>query len=42
MFTDFEGNEFIIETLKAGSILNFRLIFTDDLMEVNVRALSNT
>lgn len=32
VFTEFEGNTFIIETLKPGSILNYRTIFTDDKM----------
>ena len=42
VFTEFEGNEFIIERLEAGSILNFRNLFTDDLMQVNIRTVSNT
>jgi CRP-like cAMP-binding protein len=41
VFTNFEGNEFIIESLEAGSILNFRNLFTDDLMQVNVRTVTN-
>lgn len=32
VYTEFEGNEFIIERLKSGSILNYRVIFTDDRM----------
>ena len=42
VYTDFEGNEFIIERLKAGSILNYRLIFTDDLSQINIRTFGNT
>ena len=34
VFTEFEGNTFIIETLKPGSILNYKSIFTDDVMKV--------
>ena len=34
VFSEFEGNEFIIEKLKPGSILNYRNIFTDDKMLV--------
>jgi CRP-like cAMP-binding protein len=34
VFTEFEGNEFIIELLKPGSILNFSTVFTDDKMSV--------
>lgn len=30
MYTEFEGNEFILETLTAGSILNYRVLFTDE------------
>jgi len=42
VYTEFEGNEFIIDRLKPGSILNYRLVFTDDLMQVSVRTLDNT
>ena len=42
VYTDFEGNEFSIEKLKPGSILNYRNIFTDDKMNVNVRTLGIT
>lgn len=38
IFTEFEGNEFVFETLKPGSILNYRNIFTDDKMQVSVRS----
>ena len=30
IYNTFEGNEFIIETLKPGSVLNYRVIFSDD------------
>ena len=38
VYTEFEGNEFIIETLHCGTILNYRTIFTDDHMRVSVRS----
>ena len=38
VYLEFEGNEFIIEKLKPGSILNYLNIFTDDIMKVNVRS----
>ena len=39
VFTEFEGNEFVIEKLTAGSVLNYRSIHLEDLMYVNVRAV---
>ena len=42
LYTEFEGNEFIIERLEQGAILNYRVIFTEDEMHLNVRALGNT
>lgn len=38
VFTECEGNEFIIERLPTGSVLNWRSIFTADNMVVNIRA----
>lgn len=38
VYTEFEGNEFVIEILKPGSILNYRNGFVDDKMLVNVRS----
>ena len=37
-----EGNEFIIERLNAGAILNYTAIFTDDNSFPIVRASKNT
>jgi CRP-like cAMP-binding protein len=37
MYTTFEGNEFILETLYRGSCLNYRSFFMQDLMYVYVR-----
>ena len=39
VFTEFEGNEFIIERLPTGSVLNYRVVFTEDRMMVNIRAM---
>ena len=41
VYTEFEGNEFVIEKLKVGSILNYRNVFTDDKMLVSVRSHEN-
>ena len=38
VYTEFEGNEFVIDKLNPGSILNYRNIFTDDKMRVKVRS----
>lgn len=38
LYTEFEGNEFIIERLPSGSIINQRVLFMEDLMYVNIRA----
>jgi CRP-like cAMP-binding protein len=38
VYTEMEGNDFVIDKLKPGSILNYRNIFTDDNMKVNVRS----
>jgi CRP-like cAMP-binding protein len=32
VYQEYEGNEFVIEKLKPGSILNYLNIFTDDVM----------
>jgi len=38
VFTTFEGNEFILDTLQAGSIINQKAFFLKDVMYVNMRA----
>lgn len=38
LYTEQEGNEFIVEKLYQGAILNHRVLFTDDQMHLNVRA----
>ena len=38
VYTEFEGNDFVLEKLKPGSILNYRSILTDDRMQVKVRS----
>jgi len=37
VYTEFEGNDFIIDKLYYGSIINFRAFFTEDNMWVNIR-----
>tara|TARA_B110000285_G_C15096818_1_gene602507 strand:- start:157 stop:348 length:192 start_codon:yes stop_codon:yes gene_type:complete len=38
VYTEFEGNEFIIERLNTGSIVNHNLILIDDIMRVSIRS----
>ena len=42
IYSEFEGNEFLIETLNEGSVLNYRVLFTDEQMYVNVRCKCGT
>ena len=42
IYASFEGNEFIIEKLHRGSVLNYRVIFNGDEMHAGVRATQNT
>jgi CRP-like cAMP-binding protein len=42
IFLEVDGNEFIIERLSQGSVLNHRVIFTEDNMTVNIRARKPT
>jgi hypothetical protein len=42
VFTEFEGNEFVIEKLPPGSILNYRTLHMEDKMAVNIRASTGT
>jgi CRP-like cAMP-binding protein len=39
---EYEGNQFIIERLNSGTVLNYTTIFTDDLMKINIRASQHT
>ena len=41
VYTQFEGNEFIIEKLYSGSVINYRSFFMQDLMHVNIRCTEN-
>lgn len=41
VYTEFEGNEFVIENLHSGSILNHRQIFMGAKMHVNLRSSNN-
>ena len=38
VYTFFEGNEFVIDRLKTGSIINYNLILIDDIMRVSIRS----
>ena len=42
VYTEFEGNKFVIENLWTGSILNYKTIFTADIMQTNVACTENT
>ena len=42
VYTEFEGNEFVIEKLYSGSVINFRAFFMEDLNYVNMRAVELT
>lgn len=42
VYSDFEGNEFIIERLPAGSVINQKTLFSLDMMYVNFRASSQS
>jgi len=37
VYTEFEGNEFVIDLLHPGSIINLRAFLMEDLMFVNIR-----
>lgn len=41
VYTFFEGNEFIIDRLHSGSVINYRSFFMEDLMYVNLRCKEN-
>ena len=41
VYTHFEGNEFIIDDLYSGSVLNYRSFLMEDLMHVNIRCKEN-
>lgn len=40
VYTLSDNQEFIIERLSSGSVLNYRSFFIEDVMQVNVRTLS--
>ena len=42
IFTEFEGNEFIVDKLPPGSVLNHHVVFTEDNMVTNIRATCTT
>ena len=41
VYTEFEGNEFLIDRLYEGSVINYRTFLMDDIMSVNIRAVEN-
>ena len=41
VYTLFEGNEFIIDYLYSGSVINYRSFFMEDMMRVNMRCKEN-
>jgi len=41
VYTTFEGNDFVIDNLYPGSILNHRSFIHEDLMQVCVRSKTN-
>ena len=41
VFTSFEGNEFVLERLAKGAVINYRSFFLEDLMHVNVRCATS-
>ena len=42
LYTEFEGNEFIIERVFVGGVLNSRSFLVEDLVYLNIRAVQNT
>ena len=40
IWTSFEGNEFRIDTLGPGSVINYRSVFLRDQMYVEIRAIT--
>jgi CRP-like cAMP-binding protein len=38
IYTEFEGNDFILERLSKGSIINHRQFLMGDISQVNIRA----
>jgi len=39
--TEIDGNDFVLKTLEAGSIINYTNVIIDDLMYVNIRCVTN-
>jgi CRP-like cAMP-binding protein len=42
VLTYMEGNEFVIENLTQGSIINYRSILVQDMINLNMRSLEHT
>jgi len=41
IYTEFEGNEFIIETQTTGTIINPRLFVVEDMIHINIRSMTH-
>jgi CRP-like cAMP-binding protein len=41
VFTSFEGNEFVLERLAKGAVINYRSFFLEDMMHVNIRCATS-
>jgi CRP-like cAMP-binding protein len=42
LYTEFEGNEFVIERVYKGGIINSRSFLMEDMIYCNIRAVQNT
>ena len=41
VYTTFEGNDFIVERLYQGSIINYRNFVTHDKLAINIRCVDD-
>ena len=42
VFFEIEGNEFIVDNIHSGSVINYRSFFMEDIMHVTMRCKANT
>ena len=42
VYTEFDGNEFLLERLGPGSVINYRTIFMEEEVYVNIKAITIT
>lgn len=40
IYTYFEGNEFVLERLTIGSVINKKNFLVEDIMQVNIKSLT--